>query len=245
RIDFEIVQTLGGFNPDEGTVRRANVECPLCHSVIDDDTTRALFRAGKAGQRMVAVVLHHPQQTGKRYRLPTEDDLNAYRAAEQALATKREHLRHQWGIDPVPDELIPTPCHEVDRLPMYGMPRWGDVFNPRQLLALITFADLVRQYANAPAQDPDFAKAVATYLALAVDMMAAFCNSLARWENTSEAIKQVFSRQALPMLWDYAEVNPLSGSTGSWQNGTEYYLEVLTHLTQLAESLQEEARGRD
>jgi adenine-specific DNA methylase len=81
--------------------------------------------------------------------------------------------------------------------------------------------------------DPDFAKAVVTYLALGVDMLAAFCNTLARWENTSEAIKQLFSRQALPMLWDYAELNPFSGSTGSWAAGWEYYLNVLAHLTRI------------
>jgi putative DNA methylase len=74
---------------------------------------------------------------------------------------------------------------------------------------------------------------VATYLALALDMMAAFCNTLARWENTSEAIKQLFSRQALPMLWDYAELHPFSGSTGSWEAGWEYYLGVLAHLTRI------------
>jgi len=116
------------------------------------------------------------------------------------------------------------------------MQTWGDLFNPRQKLALITFAEKVRQaHAHLLAQgaEPEFAKAVATYLALALDMMAAFCNTLARWENTSEAIKQLFSRQALPMLWDYAELHPFSGSTGSWEAGWEYYLGVLAHLTDI------------
>ena len=80
------------------------------------------------------------------------------------------------------------------------------------------------------ARGEGFAKAVATYLALAVDMTAAFCNTLARWENTSEAIKQLFSRQALPMIWDYAEVNPFSASTGSWEAGSDYYYKVICNL---------------
>jgi adenine-specific DNA methylase len=119
---------------------------------------------------------------------------------------------------------------------MYGMPTWGDLFNPRQKLTLMTFAEKVRQaHAKMLAQgaEPEFAKAVATCLALAMDMMAAFCNTLARWENTSEAIKQLFSRQALPMLWDYVELHPFSGSTGSWKAGWEYYLGVLSHLTRI------------
>ncbi|MCS7158688.1 MAG: hypothetical protein N0A16_13325 [Blastocatellia bacterium] len=65
-------------------------------------------------------------------------------------------------------------------------------------------------------------------------MTAAFCNVLARWENTSEAIKQLFSRQALPMLWDYAELNPFSGSTGSTEAGWDYYEKVIDHLANAA-----------
>jgi adenine-specific DNA methylase len=243
RIDAQIVGADGrpiDFDPEEGTVSRAHVRCPLCGGTIDDKTTRRLFREGKSGQRLMAVVLHHPNRPGKTYRLPTERDLEAYHAAETTLEQKRARLREEWGMDPVPDE--PTPigggpgAERAFSVYKYGLTRWGDLFNSRQKLALITFADKVRQaYAQMRSQgaDPEFAKAVATYLALALDMMAAFCNTLARWENTSEAIKQLFSRQALPMLWDYAELHPFSGSTGSWEAGWEYYLGVLAHLTRI------------
>jgi putative DNA methylase len=68
RVDFEIVGQNGekiDFDPEEGTVVRANVRCPLCGARMDDEATRRLFREGKAGQRMVAVVLHHPNRPGK------------------------------------------------------------------------------------------------------------------------------------------------------------------------------------
>jgi putative DNA methylase len=117
RVEFEIVGQAGdvgahggapflGFDPERGTVARANVECRLCGSVIDDQTTRRLFQEGKAGQRMVAVVLHHPQQRGKRYRLATEHDMEAYCAAEQELWRVCARLREEWGMEPVPDERI-------------------------------------------------------------------------------------------------------------------------------------------
>jgi len=257
RVEAVIVEGAEiDFDPEEGTVSRAHVRCPLCGGTIDDDTTRRLFREGQAGQRMMAVVLHspHPRSPspqawgegaggvrGKAYRLPTPRDLEAYRAAEEALQAKRQALWAEWGMDPVPDEPLqsmrPSPnARGLSAITRYEMRTWGDLFNPRQKLALITFADAVRRaHARMIEQgaDPDFARAVATYLALAVDMTAAFCNTLARWENTSEAIKQLFSRQALPMLWDYAELNPFSGSTGSWSAGWEYYLGVLAHLTQI------------
>jgi len=72
-----------------------------------------------------------------------------------------------------------------------------------------------------------------SYLGLGVSMIAAFTNTLSRWENTSEAIKQLYSRQALPMLWDFVEGNPFSGSSGSFVAGQEYYLKVLSHLSQI------------
>ncbi len=241
RVDAAIVEGAAiDFDPEEGTTARAHVRCPACGGTIDDKTTRRLFREGKAGQRLMAVVLHRPGRSGKTYRLATEADLVAYRAAEQALVGARQRLAQDWGLDPVPDE--PTPlgggpgAERAFSVHKYGLTRWGDLFNPRQKLALITFAEKVRRaHAEMLAQgaDPEFARAVTTYLALGVDMMAAFCNSLARWENTSEAIKQLFSRQALPMLWDYIELNPFSGSTGSWEAGWEYYLETLAHLIQI------------
>ena len=101
-------------------------------------------------------------------------------------------------------------------------------------MALITFVEKVRRAHEKTLDegyDPEYGKAMATYLALGVDMAAAFSNTLARWENTSEAIKHAFGRQALPMVWDYAEVHPFSGSTASWQAGWEYYLKVIQHCT--------------
>jgi adenine-specific DNA methylase len=243
RVDVEIVGADGhppDFDPEEGTVARARVRCPVCGGIIDDDTTRRLFREGKASQRMMAVVLHHPKRKGKTYRLPTGRDLATYRAAEAALEKKCAQLREAWGIEPVPDE--PTPkgggpgAERAFSVYKYGLTRWGDLFNPRQKLALITFADKVRQaHAHLLAQgaEPDFAKAVATYLALALDMMAVSCNSSCRWESTRELIADVFSRQALPMLWDYVELNPFSGGSGSWEKVFEYVSGVLAHLTRI------------
>jgi len=179
RVDVEIVEgSRIDFDPEEGTIARAHVKCPVCGGTIDDDTTRKLFREGQSGQRMMAVVLHHPNRTGKTYRLPTDRDLAAYRAAETALEKKSAQLREAWGIEPVPDEPLPIGGRDrfdTCRLPLYGLTRWGDLLNTRQKLALITFADKVRQaHARmlAAGADPEFAKAVATYLAIIFNRLA-------------------------------------------------------------------------
>jgi putative DNA methylase len=236
RVEFEIVGQNGEpipFDPERGTVARANVECPLCGSVIDDQTTRRLFQEGKAGQRMVAVVLHHPQQAGKRYRLATERDMEAYRAAEQELWRVCARLREEWGMEPVPDErIIRTGGNQMAVL-HYAMYTFGDLFNARQQLALVTFADLVRRaHAQMLAQgaDPEFAKAVATYLALGVSRLADRNSVLCRLISQTEAVGFTFSRQALPMLWDYLEMHPVLHPSG-WIAVAEDLLANIEHFT--------------
>ncbi|MCX7856159.1 MAG: DNA methylase, partial [Anaerolineae bacterium] len=249
RVDVQIAGADGrplDFDPDEGTVTRAHVRCPLCGGTIDDRTTRRLFREGQAGQRMVAVVVA-PSPTlrrsrgksegegGKRYRLPTDADLAAYRAAEAALAEKRARLRAEWGIDPVPDEPLPPLETLGFRVQRYGLTRWGDLFNPRQQLALITFAEKVRQaHAHMLDQgaDPDFARAVTTYLAIIFNRLADKNANLVVYNVVGEKIEHVFGRQALPMVWDYVEVNPFTDV--GWPNMQEWVELVLTHLTRIS-----------
>jgi adenine-specific DNA methylase len=243
RVDTRIVEgdTID-FNPEEGTISRAHVRCPVCDGAVDDDTTRRLFREGKASQRMMAVVLSHPNHTVKTYRLPNERDSNVYHSTESALEQKRQALWAEWEIDPVPDEEIPTT--ELRRLavPLYGLRFFADVFNPRQKLALVSFVEKVRksfgQMLEAKA-DAEFARACSTYLALAVSRMVDYMNSLCVHDNTQERTVHVFGRQALPMVWDYSELNPLSDTVGSWNSMFER--RMLAALAGLSDACQESA----
>jgi len=235
RVDFAIVEGSAiDFDPEEGTVSRANVRCPLCGGTIKDSTTRRLFRGGKGGERMVAVVLHKPGTQGKRYRLATERDLEAFRAAQEALEAKRQELWAEWGMDPVPDERLPPEDTLGFRVQRYGLTRWGDLFNPRQKLALITFAEKVRQAHQRMLKEggePEFAKAVGTYLALILDRLADYNSTLCHWHNTRETMSDVFKRQALPMIWDYPELNPFSKSTGDWRGAIEWVGDAVAHAS--------------
>jgi putative DNA methylase len=240
------------FDPEEGTISRAHVRCPLCHNTLDDKTTRRLFRQGLAGQRLVAVVLQRPHprsplsprpgrgargEGGKAYRLATEADLQAFRAAEAALETQRRRLRAAWGLDPVPDEPLPIGGRgqfHTCRLPLYGMNQWGDLFNARQKLALITFAQQVRRaHAAMLAQGypPDLARAVTTYLAFTLDRMAMSYNGLTAWQGEYEKMGNMFSRQALPMVWDYAEPNAVGESVRSWDSLFSDTVAVISHCS--------------
>ncbi|QER42816.1 DUF1156 domain-containing protein [Thermodesulfobacterium sp. TA1] len=258
RVEFAIIQhdgkawkiiesSIPNFKPnipydfklEKGTVARAIAECPVCGSIVDDNKVRKLFQEGKAGQRMVAVVLHHPHRPGKTYRLATQRDLKAFKEAERYLEEKRAKLMDEWGIDPVPDEPITRVpvTFGVINVWVYGMLKWGDLFNSRQKLALITFTEKVRLAYNKMIEegyDKEYAKAVVSYLAITVSRMADFETSMAAWHPQWEFSTHIFTRQALPMNWDYSELNPFSPIlTGTWKSMSGQIQEVLSHLTQI------------
>ena len=223
RIEFEIREGEAiDFDPTTGTVSRAKVVCPCCNSGLSDKETRKQFQEGKAGQRMIAVVLHHPKRQGKTYRLAAEKDLEIFYEAERCMEKKRQELFDKWGFDPVPDEPLPPKGTLGFRVQRYGILKWGDLFNSRQKLALITFTDKVREAYEKMIDvgyDEDYAKAVVSYLALILSRCSDFESNIVRWFNHVENTCNTFARQALPMTWDYFELNLFSpASQGTFKS---------------------------
>ena len=219
------------FDPEDGTVSRAVVTCPICGGVVDDKTTRQLFQRGKGGQRMVTVVKHKSGSQGKSYRIAVDRDVQIFRQAEAYLREKRTRLVVEWGIDPVPDEPLPL-MSGVFNVPIYGMNTWGSLFNSRQKLALVTFVEKIRQAYQKmldEGYEEEYARVVASYLALGVDRLATYLAGLVRWRADVLSFERIFDRQALPMVWDYGEVSPFSDSRGQWDLGP--MLETLKHIS--------------
>jgi len=133
------------------------------------------------------------------------------------------------------------------KTPKYGMRTFADLFTDRQLVALTTFSDLVSEARERVVKDAlaagraddgiplsesgtgaqGYADAVATYLAIGVDRLSDYSSSICSWHSGRDIIRNTFARQALPMTWDYAEVNPLSGSTGNFGGAIAWIREVL------------------
>lgn len=239
-VEFEIVEDPD-FDPSRGTISRAIVTCPVCGSTIPGADTRRLFQEGEAGERLIAVALTHPQRRGKTYRLATERDLEACMEAQEYLEKKRDELMDQWGIDPVPDE--PTPlgkgsgAERAFSVRNYGLDSWGDLFNARQKLALITFTEKIRQAHQEMLEEgceEDYAKALLSYISLIVSRMSDFSTNLCRWHPQWEFIPNTFGRQALPMSFDYSELNLFSPIlSGTWHSMERQILRPLEHLSKI------------
>ncbi len=213
--------------------RGASFRCVMSGSPISSDYVYAEARTGHVGERMMAVVAEG--DNGRVY-LPPADEMESI--ARQA--------RPEWK----PDVLMPENPRWFSP-PLYGLRSFGDVFTPRQLVALTTFADLVqeaRQLARLDAQAAGlpgdsaqagevgsqaaaYADAVAAYLAFGVDKLSDRHSTLTRWDQTPTAsgIINSFSRQALPMTWDYAEGNPFSEASGNFVGGIGLIAKVVMH----------------
>lgn len=203
-----------GFDPEHGTIARAVATCPVCGSPVDANTTRKLFQEGKAGQRMVAVVLHHPKRQGKIYRIATEKDMQTFNKAEEYLKEKREKLMAEWGMDPVPDEDAPGTLGSNAMGDRYCFYKFGDYFNSRQKMVLITFVEKVKEVYRKLKNEgfkEEYAKAVVSYLALAFDRLITRNSNICVWHHGSEQTEKVFAIQGLLMQWSYPESNPLIG----------------------------------
>ncbi|URR35774.1 DUF1156 domain-containing protein [Thermosynechococcus sp. HN-54] len=221
-ITFDVVEVPAGATwPEEGTMQRDNAKCPICGSVAEGKYLRRQGCEGKMGQRLLAVVLSSEGREGKTYRVATQADYNRFLLASQQLQKTQTQVSLN-NLSAIPEEPI-LEWSGVFNAPLYGMKRWGDLFNARQALALVTFAQWVRAAHTEMLQqgmEEEFAKAVTTYLSLILDRVIDKNASIVVWDNTRDNPTHVFSRQALPMVWDYAEINPLINN--GWPNAAQW-----------------------
>ncbi|WP_297154539.1 DUF1156 domain-containing protein, partial [Thermogemmatispora sp.] len=233
RVRF-VVRT-GEGEPPAGTVNRRGARCVVCDTTVSFEHIRAEGRAGRMGAQLMAVVVDGP--AGRLYLTPVEEQITI---ATQAEPSER------------PGHALPHNPRDF-KTPNYGMTTFGDLFTPRQLVALTTFSDLIsearervltdaraawqlfdpagandeRQLREGGSGPVAYADALATYLALAIDRCADRWSALCAWDVTRENIRNTFARQALPMIWDFAEANPFSEATGSFMGAIHWVAEAI------------------
>ena len=228
RVDFKVVEgpDITG-NPAEATTTRGDTRCLLCGQVVKAAQVHDAGRAGNMSARLTAVVLEPSGKGRKQYRAPNRKDLEIFTSS----SVESDKLRSEYlnDLPAIPDE--PVAYHPQYMLVReYGLDEWGKLFNARQLLALTTFARLVGQ-AHAEmvraGLDSEYAQAVATYLGLAVDRQATRTSTGSFWDAGGETVQQLLARQALPMVWDYAESAPLEASSGGFSTNIKTLVDAV------------------
>ena len=239
RIEFKLVgkgfeKFPNGFNPSKGSISKAIATCQICNSNIDPKTLKKLFDGKKDSRRIIAAVIIGNKKTGKNFRLVNRNDEIICNAIEKTIDIEVNTLKQIWNLNPIPDEKMPTEAVFGIRAHKYGMSEFGDIFNSRQKFVLIIFVKKIREAYEKminEGYDKEYARAITTYLAIILDMVAVSCNTLCRWESTRELIADMFARQVIPMTWDYIELNPFSGSSGSWDIVTKYLEKYIKHAS--------------
>lgn len=218
-----------GFDPNEGTVVRTGAKCLITHSPIPFDHVRKAGKAGEMKSRLMAIVCEGTR--GRVYLDPIQEhSVNASKAKPEWAPVVETHGKCRVNVG------------------LYGMITWDKLFTPRQLTALMTFSDLVgvarervladtkqagafsdddHPHADGGTGPEAYADGVATYLAFGISGLANRSSTICGWDSSRDTLRSVFSRQALPMVWDFAEGNPFCSSTGNWGANVEWGVKVL------------------
>ena len=222
RTDVGIGGTGDGTNAGAGTMSRTGATCPSCGAVFTMADLRREGRAGRLGATMTAVVVDG--QRGKEYRSPTPEEIKAADVGD-------EDLQQVWADIPfgLPNEVTPMEGSLGIRTTRYGFTTWRSLFTNRQLLALGLFVREIRKCRDELADYPDeWQEAIVAYLTCTLSKFTDYSSSLCLWHNSGEKLAHTFSRFALPMVWDFCEVNPLSARTGGFAAMTEWLARYVT-----------------
>jgi putative DNA methylase len=216
-VRFEVGHGSGG-PPVEGTVGRNGARCLVCGSPVPLAHVRAEGKAQRLGSQLMAVVAEGDRQ--RVYLPPNPEHVKAANVPRP---------------EDVPDTDLPEQALSF-RVQGYGMTKHADLFTNRQLTALCTLSDLIevtreRVIADT-AGDRDYADAVATYLAFAVDRCSDYGSTITTWAShpKQEAIRNTFSRQAIPMTWDFGEANFFADAAGSLNENFQWIAKVIERL---------------
>ncbi len=230
RVEFEIFTPSSEKEVRGGTVSRAKATCLCCNTVLHPDRVRAQLAAQRGGAdvvfdeaspgrksgefpkriggaRLLAVVTLRDGQPGRHYRLPTDADYAAVWKAQQRLkvvaAAKRED-----GLSPIPDEPLPPIGTLGFRVQKYGMLQWGDLFTARQKVGMIVLVDAIAKLTGL--------QSARDFMSVALSRYSDIFNALCQWESSKTQVRHVFTRQAIPILWDYAEGSMLGEQAGDY-----------------------------
>lgn len=211
--------------------KRSAFRCMMSGVPVTYDYIREEGKTGRMASKLMAIVAEGDR--GRVYLSSTEE-------------------MEATALQAIPDWKPDTPLHGKCRVNVsnYGLDVYGDLFTPRQLVALTTFSDLVQEAREQVKRDaiqaglPDdgktlaeqgtgaaaYADAVAVYLAFAVDKASDYWSTICTWHSSKELIRNTFGRQAIPMSWDYAETNCFSESAGNVSSGIEWAQKALLNI---------------
>jgi putative DNA methylase len=211
--------------------RGANFQCLMSGTPMAGDYIKDEGQAGRMGAKLMAIVAEG--KPGRVYLAPTPQ--------MEEIAQKETP---KWK----PDLMISGSTQYLGVKP-YGMERFDQLFTARQLVVLVTFSDLFQEVSDHVKLDAlsaglhddglslsaggsdatAYSESVSVYLGCVISRLASYNNTICVWNMKGGSVAQIFGRQAIPMSWDYIEINPIEKMSGNWGGGVEWVSDVLDH----------------
>lgn len=233
-IRYEVRQGKGA--PDAPKIGRGQFRCICCGTPTSRDYIQNEFKAKRNGSQLMAVVAE-----GDNGRLYLSPDPLQIKSANCSLP--------DWK----PEAEMNQNCTDLVSGRGYGIQYWYELFTNRQLTALTTFSDLVGEAQRQAESDARaafrgetaadetplaeggrgpraYGEAIAVYLAFIVDKLADYHSAFCTWHSLREVMGNIFARQAIAMIWDFAEGNLFSSSSGSFANMLGWVVKSLGHF---------------
>lgn len=218
---FEVFEPLKDSDVPRGSVKRAKATCLCCNVVMVPERVRTqlIKQHGGAnatvdeggirigGATLLAVAIVKRGTDGRDYRVANASDYRNVWLAEGRLEELKNSITFPDGLPVVPDDALPLMSGTFN-VPLYGMTRWSDLFSTRQMVTMLTILKEIRSRRNS--------SAASRIAGLAFSRFADIFNALCQWESTKTQVRHLFTRQAIPMLWDFAEPNPLGDQAGDY-----------------------------
>ncbi|EEG27433.1 DUF1156 domain-containing protein [Corynebacterium matruchotii] len=233
QVQYEVQHNADGPKKDEdGTIKHGKGAWTVGDGTpFSYDYVRESGKRGEIGAHLIGIVAEG--NPGRLYLSPAPEHIQAAKVDAGDAGIIGEIATNPRWFSP----------------PAYGMREFSDLFTNRQLVALTTLSELVSEArgkvledalaADIPAGErledggvgaEAYADAVATYLALGVSRTADYCNALCTWHTTRDTVTHLFTRQAIPMTWDYIETNVLSNSSGNFLGQLKIVAKVIHRL---------------
>ena len=208
-----------------GTMSRTGATCPCCGAIMTMGDIRFEGRAGRLAATMTAVVVNEPK--GKEYRVPTDHERTVAEVTEEQLQTLYADI--PFGL---PEEPLASKEALGFRVPLYGFDTWRKLFTNRQLA---TQCVLIKKITAAKSEinaiyESGIANAILGFLVCMMDRQTDYGSAGCIWVNVHEKIGHQFSRFALPIVWDIAEVCPFTTASGGLESAYEWVTKVVDHL---------------
>ena len=207
-INFEIKK--GSCDHIKGWNNRGTMTCPCCGNVTNVNIVKEQSKKTGLKPRLLAVI--YDTENGKEYRLPSS-------RVEQITNNPVPQVEK-------PQESLPTKYIQAFPLCTWGLSKWGELFSDRQIYMLTSFLNKYSEYKSV-FNDDDYNKALISYLAIWFDRIAIINTSMGRWDSSRENNQHPYSRQAIPLTFDYPESNPFCLSSGSATNQLEWVVRVI------------------